>query len=242
MAVAEDPAADAHDHRTMPPHEGCKGGFISEGDEALQQLPVGHARRLPQQHGLAKMLDDLAHRAGHHVPSSVAGTVVLSLLLPTGRPFDTLLFADRLTAPRTRRARPPWRGRGTTPPPGPGGPAPRVSQIPTGFSQVAGTLQVPRTALYLVDFDAQLGGQRLEVPTVPCADVEQGPVVTAEDAHRPSVPDEGGQTAHAAHPSPAAQCSPGLGRVDRLGATDVRQPAGDGLPAEHGREELRASC
>ena len=61
VVVAEDAAADAPDHRAVPPHQGFQGRWLSAADEALQQLPIGQVRPFRQQ-GAAKVLDDLAHR------------------------------------------------------------------------------------------------------------------------------------------------------------------------------------
>src|SRR5262245_52988682 len=68
VVVAEDTAAHAPDHRTMPPHQGCKGGIVSLSQERLQQLPIGHPCPVSQQHGSTKVLDDLARVARCHRP------------------------------------------------------------------------------------------------------------------------------------------------------------------------------
>ena len=41
MVVVENAAADAPDHRAVPPHESFKGRRLTAADEALQELPVG---------------------------------------------------------------------------------------------------------------------------------------------------------------------------------------------------------
>ena len=93
VVVAEDTAAHAPHHRTMPLHEGRKTRLVPAADVLLQQLPIGHLRPIPQKHLPANVLDDLADRAGRHVFSFVGATIALYLNTICRRRFDTQSFA-----------------------------------------------------------------------------------------------------------------------------------------------------
>jgi hypothetical protein len=41
LGLVKDAAADAQDHRPMPPHQGGEGGLIALAGKTLQQLAVG---------------------------------------------------------------------------------------------------------------------------------------------------------------------------------------------------------
>jgi hypothetical protein len=73
LLVGESPAADAPDHRRMPPHEGLERRAIPAADEALQQLAVGPFLSFPQQLGSAHLLQELDYGVGWHVLFSGGG-------------------------------------------------------------------------------------------------------------------------------------------------------------------------
>jgi hypothetical protein len=66
VVVAEDPAANAPNHRPMPSHEGCKSRLVTAADVVIQQLPIGLSGAIAQ--NPAKVMDDSAQLSGHHVP------------------------------------------------------------------------------------------------------------------------------------------------------------------------------
>src|SRR5262249_49870727 len=43
VLIIEDAAADAQDHRAVPPHQGSEGGLVAVADEAAQQFAVALA-------------------------------------------------------------------------------------------------------------------------------------------------------------------------------------------------------
>jgi hypothetical protein len=77
LLVAQDAAAHAPHHRPMPTHQGCKSCRVAAADVGRQQLPIGQARPIPQKHRPAKMLDDPAHLACHHLASFALASAVV---------------------------------------------------------------------------------------------------------------------------------------------------------------------
>ena len=67
VVVAEDTAADAPNHRAMPPHEDCQSRLITAADEVFQQLTIGQTRSLLEKDRPAQVLDDPAYSAGRHL-------------------------------------------------------------------------------------------------------------------------------------------------------------------------------
>jgi hypothetical protein len=52
----------------VPPHQGRQSVLVAAADVILKELPIGQSRPIPQKHGPAKVLDDLAHLAvGHFI-------------------------------------------------------------------------------------------------------------------------------------------------------------------------------
>ena len=47
VGVAQDPPADAQDHRSVPPHQRFEGPGIPLGEETLEELRVGEPRDHP---------------------------------------------------------------------------------------------------------------------------------------------------------------------------------------------------
>jgi hypothetical protein len=82
VVVAEEAAADAPDHRAVPLDEGCESSFIPTLNEAAEELSIGQPRPVLQQHGRAKLLDDLARLACRHAPRSAG---IISRPLPVIR-------------------------------------------------------------------------------------------------------------------------------------------------------------
>jgi hypothetical protein len=66
VAVVENSAADAQDHRPMTPDQGFKGNFFSTNQEEFEQLCVFQAIIVLQNGHAAKMFDDSAHGRGCH--------------------------------------------------------------------------------------------------------------------------------------------------------------------------------
>jgi hypothetical protein len=58
----------------MPMHESCKGSLFPVLDKALKELPVRQSCPVLQEHGFAKLLDDLAHLASRHILLSPSAT------------------------------------------------------------------------------------------------------------------------------------------------------------------------
>jgi hypothetical protein len=58
VVIAEETAADAPDHGTMPPYKGSESRLITAANEFSQQLRVGQPRPITQQHRPVKVLDD----------------------------------------------------------------------------------------------------------------------------------------------------------------------------------------
>jgi hypothetical protein len=81
VVLVEEATAYTPDHRAVPPHEGCEGGFLPMLDEALKELSIGQSRSIWQKHGSAKVLDDLAHLVRRHVPPSGGSSPALDLFI-----------------------------------------------------------------------------------------------------------------------------------------------------------------
>ena len=47
VRVAQDPPADAQDHRPVPPHQRLEGPGVALGEETLEELRVGEPRDRP---------------------------------------------------------------------------------------------------------------------------------------------------------------------------------------------------
>jgi hypothetical protein len=66
MVVAENPAADAPNHRGMPVNESRESFFIRAVDKVVQQLPVSQTRSLKKDN-LPKVLNDPIYSTGRHL-------------------------------------------------------------------------------------------------------------------------------------------------------------------------------
>jgi hypothetical protein len=72
LFVAEDTAAQAEDHRAVPPKQQFEGGLIAVGDKALEELRVGRPGVAVQTGDAAEMADDgLQRNAGHTLACGV---------------------------------------------------------------------------------------------------------------------------------------------------------------------------
>src|SRR5262249_5840754 len=92
LVTAENPAADAPDHRAVPADQGRQRCLVPAAEKSLQQLPVGPVRPVAQEYRPAQVLKDFAHRAGRHVDSSLSrGGRSLPLSLPARGRIDTRL-------------------------------------------------------------------------------------------------------------------------------------------------------
>jgi hypothetical protein len=70
----------------VPLHKRREGGIVSGRDEALQQLPIGHASPVPQKGRSAETAEDVAHFAGCHGTCSLVGNACLLFLLEAEAP------------------------------------------------------------------------------------------------------------------------------------------------------------
>jgi hypothetical protein len=66
MVVAENPAADAPNHRGMPANKSRKSFFVTAVDKVFQQLPVSQTRSLKKDN-FSKVLDDPTYSTGRHL-------------------------------------------------------------------------------------------------------------------------------------------------------------------------------
>ena len=64
--VAEDSAANAHDHPAMTMQKHMECFIILSSDESLQKLPIRHCLAFIVHCRPAKLLDDHVHSAGCH--------------------------------------------------------------------------------------------------------------------------------------------------------------------------------
>jgi hypothetical protein len=88
VVIAEDTAAHAPDHRTMPKHECCKSPFITMAEVVLEQFAIGQLRLVAQKHRPAKMPDDLAQLAVRDVVSHVRATLAFYCTITRTGQFD----------------------------------------------------------------------------------------------------------------------------------------------------------
>jgi hypothetical protein len=79
VVIAKDTAANAPDQRAMPAHQSCQRSFIALIDEAPQELPIGQACPIVEEHGPAQVLDDVVNASGRHRISFRAGFIGLYL-------------------------------------------------------------------------------------------------------------------------------------------------------------------
>jgi hypothetical protein len=70
--------------------EGSEGNFIPTLDEAPKELPIGQSCSIPQKHGLAKVLEDLADLVGRHLVSLLLSSPALYLSITGTSAFDRL--------------------------------------------------------------------------------------------------------------------------------------------------------
>src|SRR5262249_35735207 len=73
VVVAEDPAADAPDHRPVALHQGLEGGLLATRDEAFQELAVGEPDERPRLEEGAEVPEAWVHAAGHRCVAPPAG-------------------------------------------------------------------------------------------------------------------------------------------------------------------------
>jgi hypothetical protein len=71
VAVAQQPAADAQDHRAVALQKRLEGRLVTTGPEAFQPLPVRHSDVVLDEGNLSQVLDDAAEWARRHVARSV---------------------------------------------------------------------------------------------------------------------------------------------------------------------------
>src|SRR5262249_15991997 len=97
--VAQHPAADAQDHRAVPPHQRLEGGLVPPREESLQEFRVVQVSTTPQP-SAPDAADDNVHLAGWHgVPSLPVN--LLFLLTISRRPAVCYTsFAVQLTSER----------------------------------------------------------------------------------------------------------------------------------------------
>src|SRR5262249_45751598 len=84
VVVAEDTAAHAPHHRSMPMHQGCKSRLVTAADVVRQQFLIGQPPTVSQKHPPSKVLEYPPHLAGRHVLSFVGRRSPSILLLPAG--------------------------------------------------------------------------------------------------------------------------------------------------------------
>jgi hypothetical protein len=66
----------------MPMHKGCESPLVTAADVVRQQLSIGQTCTLPQKQRPAKVLDDPAYLAWHHVLALSVRPLPSVLLLP----------------------------------------------------------------------------------------------------------------------------------------------------------------
>jgi hypothetical protein len=78
--MADDSQTDSPDHGTVPANESCKRGIVRIVplfEKAIEELAIGQMILLPQQHGLAQVLQDFGNGAAWHI-ASLGTTSLLS--------------------------------------------------------------------------------------------------------------------------------------------------------------------
>src|SRR5262249_55608744 len=121
VPVAEHPPAGAEDHRPVPANQGGKGGFVSAGSKAAQQLAVCLAADSSRTRDVADIAEDggeLSSRHGSGPPWLFAS--LLKYCLENARCFH-FFFVDETGYPlrtatmaQVQRCRAPLSGQGAT--------------------------------------------------------------------------------------------------------------------------------
>ena len=71
VLVAEEPAADAQDHRSVPGHERSQGRLVAAGDEPLEERGLAQAGNGPAAEDPVQLAQDSLRVSAHDDPAPV---------------------------------------------------------------------------------------------------------------------------------------------------------------------------
>src|SRR5262249_43902161 len=99
MHIAKHAAANAQNHRAVPPQQGLEGSGIPVADEVLQELPIGQSGPVLMEHRPPQVLEEWLASAPCHFTSSVPGPRTSLQNIPRSRAFPSLFFLpERIAA------------------------------------------------------------------------------------------------------------------------------------------------
>src|SRR5262249_20750284 len=103
VRVPQDTPAHPEYHRAVPLDQDLKGGFLTPGQEGLQELAVRQSGRVVQESEPAKMLEDAVRLAGSHRRGSLGGNlrVPTDILLGMGQTHSTFFGSSAAASATT---------------------------------------------------------------------------------------------------------------------------------------------